>query len=493
MTITRFRGGSSGAGRRLGVGPRFMISLTALLVLVIGGVAFQTDRAFDRRIQHELNSDLAEEVPEYSNAADFRPPGQRLDLFTITYLRTHFRPQRHALLIALQRSPVSQAAVLATPEAEPLRSAPLVLGWLRRPPPQPVLTDVTAAGRNFRVFVSPISLNGQRVGTLVAAADLSSLERNRRNQLRMVLIEALVALGAAVVGGWLLLRRLLRVISQVTGTAEEITSGDLSRRLNFTGPDDELGRLARTVDRMLDRLEAAFVAQRELLSDVSHQLRTPLTVVRGHLDVLSRTGYREPAEVAETVALVIDELDQLSLMIERLLLLGQSLEPDFLAEQPVALADLLTDVHEAARFLGDRSWELGPVPAVAIRADRTKLRGALLNLADNSVKATVPGQLIRLDAWLADDGVVLQVSDTGRGLSAAEREVVVGRFVRVGGTDYRGSGLGLAIVQAVARAHGGRLELDSEPGRGCSVRIILPAERIVAEQPAGAATPAGAG
>lgn len=142
----------------------------------------------------------------------------------------------------------------------------------------------------------------------------------------------------------------------------------------------EVGRLSRTVDGMLDRLETVFRHRAELLADVSHQLRTPLTIVRGHLDVLSRTGYGDPEEVSETVAVVIDELDQLALMVERMLLLGQALERGFLIEETVDLQDLLGDVLEASRFLGDRDWELGSVPAIAIRGDRAKLRGALLNL-----------------------------------------------------------------------------------------------------------------
>lgn len=151
-------------------------------------------------------------------------------------------------------------------------------------------------------------------------------------------------------------------MARVADAAEEITvSGDLSRRLHYEGPDDEVGRLSRTVDGMLDRLETVFRDRAELLADVSHQLRTPLTIVRGHLEVLSHSGYGDPEEVAETVALVIDELDQLALMVERMLLLGQALERDFLVEEPVELPALLDEVLEASRFLGERDWVLGPV------------------------------------------------------------------------------------------------------------------------------------
>ena len=473
-------------GHRLGISVRFMLGLTALLVVVIGGITVQSNLAFEKRSRHELNVDLQEEVPEYQNAASVRPAGEPLATFVSAYLRAHDSTRHHMLIVALTPTGSGASApVFSTPAAALLRSAPQVRAWITDPPTRRVMTDLWDGTGHYRILASPLTVKGVHEGTLFAAYDLALLNQSVRNELRSVVEESAAALALAILGGYLLLRRLLRVIGQVTTTAQDIAAGDLSRRLNFQGPDDELGRLARTVDGMLDRLEAAFGAQRQLLSDVSHQLRTPLTVIRGHLDVLNRSRTKDPAEVSETVALVIDELDQLALLVERLLLLGKALEQDFITDAPLAVRNLLVDVLDAARFLGPRDWQLGAVPDAVVVGDRAKLRGALLNLVDNAVRATEPGQRVRLEAQQRPDGgLVLQVNDNGRGMASEDREEVLGRFVRTRAADYRGSGLGLPIARAVAEAHGGRLELTSTLGLGCSVRIVLPAWRVTRSEPA---------
>src|SRR5436305_5033682 len=142
---------------------------------------------------------------------------------------------------------------------------------------------------------------------------------------------------------------------------------------------------------MTDWLASAMTAQRRLLSDVSHQLRTPLTVARGHLEVLGRTDAENPREVRKTVALVVDELDHMRSLVERLLMLGRSLEPDFLEPVPIDLRSMLAEVLDAARVLAPRKWELSDVPDLVLLADAAKLRGALPNLLDHAVHATKRG------------------------------------------------------------------------------------------------------
>lgn len=475
---------SPGRRRRLGTATRLMIGYALVLFLVIGGIAYQSNRLLDRRMQRALDNDLEEQVVEYVAGARRRPAGQSLETFTVNYLRLHFRPRGLALIVQLAPTappgPRRTPGVFATPGTEALLAAPRIARWLRQPPATTRLADVTVRGVSLRAAASPIVMGGRRRGMLIAADDIDPLKRDRRSQLIFIAAEGAVALLAAIVGGYLLLRRILRVVARVADTAEEITvSGDLSRRLQFEGPDDEVGRLSRTVDSMLDRLETVFRDRSQLLADVSHQLRTPLTIVRGHLDVLSRGGFDDPKEVSETVALVIDELDQLALMVERMLLLGQALERGFLIEETVELRDLLADVLDASHFLGERTWVLGPAPPVAVRVDRAKLRGALLNLLDNAVKATRDGDRISIGASLEHGGVALEVRDSGPGLTPEQWSAAQRRFARGGTPRYRGSGLGLAIVSAVAEAHGGRLELSSTPGHGSTVRIILPADRLV--------------
>ncbi len=141
---------------------------------------------------------------------------------------------------------------------------------------------------------------------------------------------------------------------RITTTAASIEEGDLDRRLGDQGTDDEVGQLAATFDSMLDRLQAAMTVQRRLLSDVSHQLRTPLTVARGHLEVLARQTEWSMGEVRDTVGVVVDELDHMGALVERLLMLGRALEPDFLQLEPLDLRTFLSDLFDSARVLADR-------------------------------------------------------------------------------------------------------------------------------------------
>ncbi len=189
------------------------------------------------------------------------------------------------------------------------------------------------------------------------------------------------------------------------------------------------------------------------------------------------------------MAVVIDELDHMRSLVERLLLLGRALEPDFLQLERLDLRTFLSDLFDAAVVLADRDWRLSDVPDVVLEVDAAKLRGALLNLIDNAIKATVRGETVAISAR-CDPGsgdVALMVDDSGPGIPDAERELVLERFGRIGGADREGSGLGLAIVTAVAEAHGGTFDLARSDLGGCRCVITLPRARVLVE----ALTPAG--
>ncbi len=449
-----------------------MVGHTVLLVVVIGAIVWQSDRVITGRLERALNVELADEVTEYRSAAASRPPDESLATFSRAYLESH-PPGRNLLLVLGTRA----APALTSPRSAFLTGAAPVRRWIAHPPGEATLVTYATASGTYRMLGAPVHLDGRHVVTFVAAADLTSLNPDRNEQLAIAALEGLGALVAAVAGGYYLLRRVLRTVNRVTEAAREARGGDFAHRLSYGGPDDEVGRLARTMDDMLAQLDASFTAHRQLLANVSHQLRTPLTVALGHLEVLARAESAGAAEQSETVALVIDELAQMSLMVQRVLLLGQALEPDFLLEEEVELPALLEEVFDAARVMAPRKWSLGPVPDLQVRVDRSKLRGALLNIVDNAVKATSETDAIALTATLGTD-LVLEVADTGRGIPAAEQAAVFDRFRRSPTSRYTGSGLGLAIAKAVAEGHHGEIALSSAPGRGTTVRIVLPAGRV---------------
>jgi signal transduction histidine kinase len=225
---------------------------------------------------------------------------------------------------------------------------------------------------------------------------------------------------------------------------------------------------------MLDRLEAAFVGQRQFLDDAGHELKTPLTILRGHLELLDPSS---PAETAETRTLLLDEVDRMSRLVQDLILLAKSDRPDFLSLGEADLADLVTSVLAKARALGDRSWQLDSETHATnghpVVVDEQRLTQALLQLADNAVKHTAPGQEIGIGAAIDETELRLWVRDTGRGVAEQDRERIFERFGRsTVESDDEGFGLGLSIVSAIATAHAGTAYVE-DPDEGPGARFVM--------------------
>lgn len=235
---------------------------------------------------------------------------------------------------------------------------------------------------------------------------------------------------------------------------------------------DHIAALAETFNGMLDRLERAFAAQRVFVDDAGHELRTPITIVRGHLELMGD----DPADREETVRLVTDELDRMSRIVEDLLLLAGAERPDFVRPEPVQIAELTADVYVRVRTLGERDWVLDGVADLEVRLDPQRMTQAMVQLAQNAVQHTVPGQRIRIGSRAEAERVELYVADHGPGIPAEDAEVIFERFRR--GTSCRGArtsgaGLGLAIVKAIAEGHHGRVEPRRTEGGGATLVLIL--------------------
>lgn len=281
--------------------------------------------------------------------------------------------------------------------------------------------------------------------------------------LAMLLVGSLLA--------WLLADRLLRPVKAVTATARSISGGDLSGRIPEPG-HDEIGELAATFNDMLARLETAFETQQRFVSDAGHELRTPITVVRGHLELMGD----EPEERRETLALVMDELDRMTRIVNDLLTLARWEHLDFLETEPVDVGALTDDLLAKASALGERRWELDARGTGTIRADRQRLTQAVMQLAQNAVEHTGDGDEIALGTHVDGEAARVWVRDTGPGVPFEDQERIFERFYRAEGPRRsEGAGLGLSIVQAIARAHGGRVELASTPGAGARFTIVVPA------------------
>ncbi|TDC68136.1 sensor histidine kinase [Streptomyces hainanensis] len=301
------------------------------------------------------------------------------------------------------------------------------------------------------------------------------------NAVRTLLVISGVALLMSCVIGWGVAGRILRPVRLVRATAAQLTEQDLTRRIPIDGHDD-ISALAETFNAMLDRLERAFGTQRDFVDDAGHELRTPITIVRGHLELMSAgEGPAAAAERRETLRLVTDELDRMSRIVEDLLLLAKVERPDFVRPAPIQVAELTADVYVKARALGDRRWELPEVAECEAALDAQRITQAMVQLAQNAVQHTGPGQRIRIGSRLAAGHLELYVADGGPGVRPEEAEMIFERFRR--GTTRRGgersgAGLGLSIVRAITRGHHGRVELRPTPGGGATFVLVVPAQEV---------------
>ncbi|WP_295657290.1 HAMP domain-containing sensor histidine kinase [uncultured Nocardioides sp.] len=268
--------------------------------------------------------------------------------------------------------------------------------------------------------------------------------------------------------------RLLAPLRTLRAAASDITASDLSRRIPEQGNDD-ITALTRTVNGMLDRLEDGFEGQRRFIDDAGHELRTPLTVLRGHLELLDAAS---PEDVDQTRELLLDEVDRMARLVGDLILLAKSSRPDFVRPVPVDLGGLTATVLAKARGLGDRRWVADSTASGTVVVDEQRITQALLQLCDNAVKHTGPGDTVALGSSYGVDAVRLWVRDTGPGVPVADRAKVFERFGRSAmPEDDEGFGLGLSIVAAIAAAHEGRVHVEDPVPPGARFVITLPTGR----------------
>lgn len=325
----------------------------------------------------------------------------------------------------------------------------------------------------MRFAVIPITRDGVRSHYATAYFVERELDELRET-IRTYAVVAAVAWAVLVIGAWLLARRILGPIHELRDTAAAITGRHLDRRIAVAG-QDEVADLGRTFNDMLDRLQDALGAQRRMLDDAGHELRTPITVIRGHLELMDAA---DPGDVAATRELAIDELDRMGGLVQDLILLAKARRPDFLTLAECHLDDVVVDALTKSRGLADRDWRLGEAAPLRADADPSRLTQALLQLASNAVAVTGPGDAITFGLTSTTAGRArLWVSDTGPGVPPADRTRIFHRSAAGTAATSGGSGLGLAIVLAIAQAHGGTAFVeDAGHGGGALFVIEIPCD-----------------
>ena len=338
---------------------------------------------------------------------------------------------------------------------------------------------VEADGRRYRVLVSGFDFHGKRYDATVGA-DLERVRGVLRDFERFLLLTIPAVLLLAAAGGYWLSRRALAPVDEITRVARSISAQNLSLRLVAPDTGDELQRMSETWNGVLERLEGAVNRIRQFTADASHELRTPVALIRATAELALRRD-RTAAEYQQALRQIQEEAERMTELTAALLALARSdagggafpLAP---VDAGSAAAAAAAQVEAAAVAKGIRvAVDPSPEPRL-VRANEAALRRLLLILLDNAIKYTPAGGLVSIAVGRAEKGVRVAVEDTGEGIPPEVAPHIFERFYRADAARARdsGAGLGLSIAQAIAQAHGAEISVESEPGKGSRFSFVLP-------------------
>lgn len=462
-----------------------MLAVACVGLAVVGSVTFLVQREW---VLTAIDERLATQVERVDAAVDSLPQdaaGTDVETLLSTVVE-RILPGRHEASIAivdgrviaqagtLDGGPIDTdsdfvARIVAEAEAEAAAG--------RAPEPQTASTGEGA----LRYVAVPVAVEGSAEGGLwVLAVDLDAELAPVLAALIAYAVATVVIVTAMGLVGWFVAGRMLLPIRNLRATANSITLTDLSPRLP-AGGNDEIADLSRTLNSMLDRLEGSVDVQRQLLDDVRHELKTPITIIRGHLELMDP---RDVDDVTGARELGIAELDRMTRLVEDIDLLA-TVEGGSFATERIDLAALTERVGELVAVIPGHTWRVESIGQGRVLGDQDRLLQAWLQLADNAAKYTPEGSPVELGSERDATGIRLWVRDHGSGIPPALRHRIFRRFDRAHGKrSVGGSGLGLAIVDAIAKAHGGHCLVSDSPGGGATFTIHLPLPVAATEFPA---------
>jgi signal transduction histidine kinase len=454
---------------------RILVAYLALLAISTLVATHAIRTILEIRLENRTEAALRQEVLEFHRQARARDPHTgrpfaSLQALLDSYLVRNVPSDEEAMLAflggRLHRVARNQFPLDTLPPEKLGEWAQLSRGGRAKP-----LTGSLETDRGTGYYRAlPLGRSPEAGAFVVAILPAAEFREIRALQWIGVAVTFAVLLVASVFA-WLVVGRLVAPVRVLTEAARTISQPDRTGRIEARGTN-EAAELVASFNAMLDRLEAAFRRQLEFVRDTSHELRDPLTVSRGHLEVLGPAS----EEQRQTVNLVLDELDRMARIVEDLQLLANAERPDFIRPEPVELGSFVRELALKATALAPRRWELDKVPEGTLVADRHRLTQAMLNLAHNAVQHTDRDGIVAIGASANVEEIRLWVRDTGTGIAAADRARIFDRFVRGSGSHggHHGSGVGLAIVKALAEAHGGRVEVESRLGAGSKFTIVIP-------------------
>lgn len=335
---------------------------------------------------------------------------------------------------------------------------------------EPELADYRSGASLIRYIVVPVS-GANDSGHLVAAIFIDQEQQKVDSLLTQLALLMLAALFSAIAVGWYVAGRILRPLRELGNITRRVKDGTTDERISGFNPNQEIGAIASDFNSMLDRTASAFASQRRFVDDAGHELKTPLTIIRGHLDLIKL----DPKESATSIEIVEDEIRRMTRIVQDLQTLTKSSQASFVEISPVEPSEVIDEVFVKTSALADRIWKIEAQELGVVLVDRQRIAQALIQIVDNAIKHTRKGDSISIGCRTVDDGIEMYVGDSGPGIPEGFRSAVQERFARGAWTpqDTEGSGLGLAIVDAIAKAHKGSVFIRDSSLGGAEVGIRL--------------------
>jgi signal transduction histidine kinase len=414
-----------------------MLFFAATAIVIIRQILYTS-------LQDRIDQALLQEVQELHLLVNGRDPntgqpfGDNIRAIFKVFLNRNV-PEDGEYLITLFPQEFFRSSPRALPQVIDEGSA-AIARWQKLTQPQ--RGELITADQHILYLAEPVQLGGKVRGIFVVAYSLSGKQQEIDAALGVVIkvMTAMILIALAIAA--VMTGRVVAPLRLLTDTARAINESDLTKRIPVEG-EDEMAELSETFNAMLDRLQDAFVNQRNFIDDAGHELRTPITIIRGHLDLMGD----DPQEQRATLALINDELDRMSRFVEDIVLLAKAERPDFLELGTVDIELLTEELYAKAKGLADRDWHIDQKGRGMIVGDRQRITQAMMNLAQNATQHTQAGDVIALGSVYSNGYAHFWVRDTGRGIPLNEQEKIFERFARgsQGRRRSEGAGLGLAM------------------------------------------------
>jgi heavy metal sensor kinase len=407
--------------------------------------------------------------------------------FVIDEINEHYAPELNNRFVRVTRDDGSVMYASGQPENRSFDPSKLPVLKPGEQASSTRLVHSPDGGELLMHYLPFVADNGSRF-LIEVGASYEQSEQTLQALFFLLLFSLPVFVIVAIGGGYLVIRRALAPLGEMTRSAERVTSRNLNERLPIVETGDEVETLSVSLNRMIARLEESFQHISRFSADASHELRTPLTVLRGELELLlARRSSAE--ETGAPIASLIEEVDRLTKIVESLLAISRLDAGEARMERAsVDIGELVVTTAEQMRLLAeDKNIALRCVAneRVEVEGDRSRLKQVFVNLLDNAIKYTPENGLVEIKVSAINGNAVLEIEDNGAGIPTDALPHIFGRFYRVDKARSRqlgGAGLGLSIVKAICAAHGGKVEAQSQEGHGTRLRVELPLAKETGNQ-----------